>query len=687
MRNSRGQVLLIPFIVSIMIALSGCAQEEASGGVTDVAGALFLSENETAGAAVTEDQGGTAAQESLAEQGSKNGHGSAESAAEVSEITEAPATGAEERARSLTEEECRAVESFLNEEGSCGFLLSKYEKPQDIDAEQAFSTAAGLFETDISDEEREAYLEETGEEDAPDLMRLNAQQISDHLQYRAGISPEDLTGPPDWVYLEEFDAYYLPREDGKTDLSGFEVTDAAVQGDYYRVHYRFRREHPEADGWCDPVYETILKKNGDGYRFCANRRWLEKDLLLRPFCSTEIEPYGEVDLCSYEPDLTSPENADVTFELVRDGEVLARLPGVNENNLRPGLQFEDVVAVDTGDYDGDGIKEIMAICRYKILRASRRGDDRQEAGKADEPELREDGLEARIYRFMEDENAEPDKETREEAIEGSTEGSTEESGAAAEEEPDEVSDEETGETADEETGEEPDEGSTEESGAAAEEEPGGESAAKRELKLDAAMSARINRDVKSLSITGIAQYIKTGKDRGPFASREEAYAAEVEAAAEMGYDRFALIFVNEDREPELLEIGSTPDKGAKIIFYDDGELKETKISSTFSYLKKENLLYSKYGTQNVINEALYVYRGGDFNVYLNGTYGAMDAAETAYSEDGKPKYLYTWEGSYVSEAGYKDALEFAYNRQKAVDAPQIETLSAEKMLEELKKER
>ena len=64
MRNSRGQVLLIPIILSVMIALAGGAQEEASGGVTDVAGALFLSENETAGAAVTEDQGGTAAQES-----------------------------------------------------------------------------------------------------------------------------------------------------------------------------------------------------------------------------------------------------------------------------------------------------------------------------------------------------------------------------------------------------------------------------------------------------------------------------------------------------------------------------------------------------------------------------------------------------------------------------------------------
>ena len=699
MRYSRGQVLLIPIILSVMIALAGCAQEEASGGVTDVAGALFLSENETAGAAVTEDQGGTAAQETSAEQGSKTGHGSAESAAEVSEITEAPDTEAAERARALTKEECGGLENFLNEQGSGGFLLSKYEKPQDLDAELAFSTAAGLFETDISDEEREAYLEETGEDDVPDLMRLSAQQISDYLQYRAGISPEDLTDPLDWVYLEDYDAYYLPREDGKTDFSGFEVTDAAVQGDYYRVHYRLRREHSETDGWYDPVYEVILKKNGDGYRFCANRRWLEKDLLLRPFCSVELEPYGEVFLCAYEPDLTGPENADVTFELVRDGEVVERLDGVNSENLRPGMLFDDVVAVDTGDYDGDGIKEIMAICRYKVPKASKKEDGKEAAGTSVVPEVREDGLEARIYRFTEDGDAEPDDGPSEGSTEGSTNESSEvaaedfveepdeaiveEPGEAADGEPDEVTDGETDEAADGETDETADEEMNEDSV----EESAGEPVAKRRPVLDTDLSSRINRDVKSLSITGIAQYIKTGKDRGPFASREEAYAAEVDAASGMGYDRFALINVNEDRDPELLEIGSTPDKGAKIIFFNDGELSETKVSSDFSYLNKGNLLYSKYGTQNVFNEALYVYRGGDFNVYLNGTYGALDAAETAYSEDGKPQYLYTWEGSYVSEAGYKDALEFTYNRQKALDASKIETLSAEEMLKELKKER
>ena len=695
MRYSRGHVLLIPFILSGMIALSGCAQEEASGGVTDVADA-FLTENGTAASPVTEDQGGTAAQEYSTVQGSADSHGVADSAAEVSEITEAPDTEAVERARLLTEEECRAMESFLNEEGSGGFLLSKYEKPQDLDADQIFFAGAGIAGTDVSDEEREAYLEETGEEEAPDLMRLSAQQISDYLQYRAGLSFDDLSDPPDWVYLEDYDAYYLPQEDGAANVSAFDVTDAAVQGDYYRVHYRLRREHPETDGWYDPVYETILKKNGDGYRFCANRLWLEKDLLLRPFCSSEIGPYGEVYLCAYKPDLTSPENADVTFELVRDGEVIERLPGVSEDNLRPGMLFEDVVAVDTCDYDGDGIKEIMAICRYKVPRASRKSDDKAEAGKTDAPAVREDGLEARIYRFTEvgeesaedgemfaqDENTfaeEGDTEPDEEAGEGSTEEFSEE--------PDEVSDEESGE----ETDEISEEGTVEEPGEevdeVSDEESDGEPVAKRKLELDADLSAAINRDMRSLSITGIAQYIKTGKDRGPFTSREEAYAAEVEAAAGMGYDRFALINVNEDREPELLEVGSTPDKGAKIIFYSDGELQETKVSSIFSYLNKGNLLYSKYGTQNVFNEALYVYRGGIFDVYLNGTYGALDAAETAYSKDGKPQYLYTWEDSYVSEAGYRDALEFTYNRQKEVEASKIETLSAEDMLKELKKEK
>ena len=54
MRYSKEHVILIPFILSIMIALAGCAQEEASGGVTDVTDALFLSGNEEGATAEAE---------------------------------------------------------------------------------------------------------------------------------------------------------------------------------------------------------------------------------------------------------------------------------------------------------------------------------------------------------------------------------------------------------------------------------------------------------------------------------------------------------------------------------------------------------------------------------------------------------------------------------------------------------
>lgn len=580
MRYSKEHVILIPFILSIMIALAGCAQEEASGGVTDVTDALFLSGNEE-GATAEAEGSSAAAQKSTA------------SGSEVSEIASASKEEAKAVVKKLSAEECRQMERFLNEAGSYGFLLSVYEKPQDLDAEQVFYTGAGLAEPGIPEEEREAYLEETEEEEAPNLFRLSTQQISDHLQYRAGISLEELSTKPDWVYLEDYDAYYQSHGDEDTNVCRFEVTDAAVQGDYYRLHYREKRKNAKMLGWYAPVYETILKKNGDSYRFCANRLWMEKGLLLRPYCKVTLEPYGEVSLCAYKPDKSLNENADVTFELIKDGKVTA-LPGLNDENIRSNKVFEDVVAVDAGDYDEDGMKEIMAICKYQI--------ERQRKG-------RDDGLEARVYRFSED-------------------GSP---------------------------------------------------------QLDWELSNKINQKVKNLSLSSAAEFIKTGKERGTFASREEAFEAEIKAADPANYDRFALIFINDDRDPELLEMGSTPEKGAKIFFYNNGLLEETKINSSFSYLRKENLLYCKSGTQSLFDEAIYVYAGNHFGVYLSGTYGTMDAAVTSYDKDGKPEYTYKWEGSNVSEAGYRDAIGFVYNWQKAVDSSKIETVSAEQILAELKK--
>ena len=370
------------------------------------------------------------------------------------------------------------------------------------------------------------------------------------------------------------------------------MTDAAVQGDYYRVHYRARRYAKDLDGWHIPVYEVILKRNGDNYRFCANRLWLEKGLLLHAYCEVETESFGKVKFCAYKPDGDSSENADVDFCLVKDSDVLCRLDGMDSRNIRADRIFRDATAVDLGDYDGDGTKEIVTICEYDIT-----GEGRQ------------DGREARFYRF--DEDGIP--------------------------------------------------------------------------YLDREMTAKINSSVSELSLSGIAHFVKEGRDREKFGGRFDAYAAEVAEADPDSYDKFALVYVNDDRFPELLEWGTTTDKGAKIVFYHDGVLQETKVSSAFSYLNKENLLLSRNGTGNLFTDRIYVYTGSRFEVYQSGVFGTTDAAVTAFTKAGKPEYNYKWEGSTVSEAGYYDALGFIYDEKDAKDANKIEMQNADDFLQSLKK--
>lgn len=584
MQIGKGCKILISLIISSTLFLAGCAKEEAPGGVTDVPGALFLSENE----------GGTDAETETADPQEHTEGGTLAAEPGISEIS--AAAGEEERepaARKLTDSECAQMQEFINQTGTYGFLRSVYDSPRDLDAEQVFFAGAGLETAALDDEEREAYLARTGEEEAVNVFRIGAQQVSDYLQYRAGVSLEELTEKPDWVYLEEYDAYYISHGEEETNLCTFEVTDGAVQGDYFRVHYRAKRDAQDLDGWHIPVYEAILKKNGDSFRFCANRLWTEKGLLLLSYRSIVSEDGKPAGLCAYKPDDSAGETADVTFAIVKDKDVETFLPGMNGQNLRDGMIFEEVRALDQGDYDGDGRQEIAAICKYKYT---------------DGQTGREDHLEARIYRFGEDGKPE----------------------------------------------------------------------------LDLKLSGEINRRVTNLTLSGIAHYIAAGSDRGSFRDWKEAFTAEVSEADPEAYDRFALIYISDDRTPELLEMGKTPEKGAKIVFFRDGILEETQISSDFSYLRKGNSLYSKNGTGLLFTEAVYVYAGNGFGVYQSGTYGTMDAAVTAYTKEKKPEYSFIWEGSSVTEAGYRDALSFVYDFQRALGPSQITMASAQEFLKQMK---
>ena len=75
------------------------------------------------------------------------------------------------------------------------------------------------------------------------------------------------------------------------------------------------------------------------------------------------------------------------------------------------------------------------------------------------------------------------------------------------------------------------------------------------------------------------------------------------------FSRFALIYIDDNRVPELLEMGSSSTKGARIMVYHDGTLEETKVNRDFSYIRKGNLVYCKNGTGNVFSETLYIITG------------------------------------------------------------------------------
>ncbi len=185
---------LIYTIMACMIAagVSGCSRAEALGR-EDLpnkgdSGALFLvQEKESQAAGSVEAMPGSTA------------------AAAVEESNEAQSFVHNDGGdiNYLSDKECKAMEAFLNEEGSYGFLVTTYEVPEQLDASQIFYIGGGLDVEVPEGDEREAYLEAAGLTEDPDVIRLTAAQINDYLQYRAGVSLGDLYEQPDWVFLPE----------------------------------------------------------------------------------------------------------------------------------------------------------------------------------------------------------------------------------------------------------------------------------------------------------------------------------------------------------------------------------------------------------------------------------------------------------------------------------------------------
>lgn len=496
------------------------------------------------------------------------------------------------------------LQNYLNEDSSYGFLLSSYDIPEDIDLNQVFFSGAGFAREKLTEKEKELLLDRIPQKEIrTPVVKVTDEQIEELLSAKAGISYEDsrhpLTEEGGWARIRRYNSWYALR--GDTNRQYIRCSDAWQQDNVFIVHYQlFARapgEEKEESAVYRPTYEVQLEKTGDGYRFCYNIVWTQKDLIETQSYRAELKPVGEVFFAPFYPDTDKDEKADVTFVLEKDRAVLSILSPMEEGNIRTDLVFDGVDAVDFTDYNGDGCTDILTVCSYTQISEDGRKTD----------SLRE----ARVYT-------------------GQEEGVP---------------------------------------------------------LLDREKTEAVNRYVEVLNITNMTAYLTGQSDGGAktYSSWKEAFADHIRGIDEDEYQGFALIYLNDDRTPELVQVGATTAKGATIVVYRSGTLEETWLNRRdFQYLEYENLLYSPSGVENLHFDTIYSITGGKLGISTQGYYGNSSLARVRFDKNGKEVWDYYWEGGAVSESGYLDGLNFIFDRTAAKTCDQEHLLTAEQLLDQLK---
>lgn len=578
----------------------------------------------------------------------------------------------------------KELQEFLNEDSSYGFLLSSYDIPEDIDLNQVFYSGAGFKQEKLTEKEEELLLDRIPQDEiVTPVVKVKEEQIEELLSAKAGISYEEANHPLDeedgWARINRYSTWYALR--GDTNRQYIQCSDAWQQGELYIVHYQLTAQAPEEENSAAataagtssdsgqkaekassgseeaagrketaetakteetavsaetaesaetadtaeigntaekaeaaetakeaatesektalyrPTYEVQLQKTEEGYHFCYNIVWTQKNLIEAQSYRAELKPSGEVFFAPYYPDTDKDEKADVTFVLEQGRAVLATLQPMEASNIRTDRIFDSVDAVDFTDYNGDGLTDILTVCNY--TQVSRDG---KKSGSM---------REARVYTGQKDSVPLLDREKTE----------------------------------------------------------------------------AVNKDVEVLNITNVTRYL-TGQSDGTaktYLTWKEAFKDHIEGINEEEYEGFELIYLNEDRTPELVQVGATSAKGATIVVYRSGTLEETWLNRRdFQYLEYENLLYSPSGVENLHYDTIYSISGGKLSVSTQGYYGNSTFARVRFDENGKEVRDYFWEGGQVSESGYRDGINFLFDMSRAKACEGDQLLTAAELLEKLK---
>lgn len=160
----------------------------------------------------------------------------------------------------LTDSELDYFTNYFNEYDNNGFLQSYYSDIRDIDLSQVLYYGAGYTDTyNLSEDEYILYENSTGYEIFCDITKLTTEQINSLLIKKTGVSFNEINNGLDWLFLEEYDAYYF--EHGDTNYAPVECLSGYKEDDLYVIQY----DHT----YYGSSTVTMQKKNGN-YLFVSN---------------------------------------------------------------------------------------------------------------------------------------------------------------------------------------------------------------------------------------------------------------------------------------------------------------------------------------------------------------------------------------------------------------------------------
>lgn len=568
----------------------------------------------------------------------------------------------------LDAETLQNMEDYLNGMENYGFLLSCYEKPEDIDLSMVFYSGAGYPQGKLEDKEEKLLLDRMDcEEFVTPVTKVPEDYIQDLLARKAGITMEESAkGLDGWSHIGRYHAYYHAH--GDTNYRKVDCLDGWQQGDTFILHYRevpFASpaiEAAEKDGETGPAAAQTGETGTAAQAGTGNTAAKE----------TAVSTAAEAATGSTAAEETAESTA--AEETAGDDRSAWYRPTYEVELKKTGSEYrfcsnilwvqKDLIEAQSYHAELEPLGDVFFAPFYPDTEADPMAD--VSFGLVMDNDLK------MTLNPMEEGNVRRDRIfTGVDAVDFTDyngDGGTDIITVCSYQLVDGRGNR-TGET--------------------------------REARvytmktdpdypmplLDREKTEAVNSHVEPLNITNITQYL-TGKSDGKaqkYSSWKEAYAGQLRSLNQDEYKGFALIHLNEGRTPAFVQYGATKAKGTTIVVYRNGSLDETWLNRRdFEYLEYENLLHSSSGIDNLSFDTIYSISRGRLKVSVQGYYGNRHFARDRKNADGTSGCQYFWEGGEVSRNGYRDGFHFVFDRSRAKKFTEKDLISAEEMLEKLK---